>query len=108
LTPSPQNQSPTPSTKRERLRALEHELEAMRRLKQTYGYEDSLLEFTRTGWTEVEGIPFVDNWHIACICEHLEAIANQEILRLLGRDLLIWWHRSEPFLAGKFLHIVQC
>lgn len=29
------------------------------------------------------GTPFVDNWHIHAICEHLEAVASGEIKRLL-------------------------
>jgi len=45
--------------------------------------EPSLLEFSRRGWKYVEPSGFKSSWHIECICEHLEAVANQQILRLL-------------------------
>ena len=36
--------------------------------------EESLYEFVKRGWSYVEGEnPFVDNWHIKAICDHLEA-----------------------------------
>jgi hypothetical protein len=43
-----------------------------------------LLAYTHAGWRWA-GEPgrFVDNWHIECMCEHLEAVANRQILRLL-------------------------
>jgi hypothetical protein len=46
--------------------------------------ERSLLAYTHAGWRWA-GEPgrFVDNWHIECMCEHLEAVANRQILRLL-------------------------
>jgi hypothetical protein len=39
--------------------------------------ERSLLAFTHAGWRWA-GEPgrFVDNWHLECMCEHLEAVAN--------------------------------
>jgi hypothetical protein len=46
--------------------------------------ERSLLAFTHAGWRWAgEPGKFVDNWHIECMCEHLEAVANRQILRLL-------------------------
>jgi hypothetical protein len=46
--------------------------------------ERSLLDYTHAGWRWA-GEPgrFVDNWHIECMFEHLEAVANRQILRLL-------------------------
>jgi len=36
--------------------------------------EHSLYEFIKQAWSSVEGrVPFVDNWHIEAIAEHLEA-----------------------------------
>ncbi len=36
--------------------------------------ESSLYEFVRFSWKYVEGEnPFIDNWHISTICDHLEA-----------------------------------
>lgn len=45
--------------------------------------ERSLLEYTKQGWSEVDPNPFSSNWHVECVCDHLEAVANQQILRLL-------------------------
>lgn len=46
--------------------------------------EKSLYKFTELMWEFVEPAnPFVGNWHIEAICEHLEAITNGEINRLL-------------------------
>lgn len=45
--------------------------------------ERSLLEFTKQSWRNVEPGPFSSNWHIECVCDHLEAVANRQILRLL-------------------------
>ena len=43
--------------------------------------EESLHEFVRRAWHVVEpGQDFVDNWHLAFICEHLEAITDNVIL----------------------------
>ena len=47
--------------------------------------EDSLFEFYRTiVWPAVEGDrPFVDNWHLRAMAEHLEAVTDGKIRRLL-------------------------
>lgn len=46
--------------------------------------EKSLYKFTELLWEYVEPAnPFVGNWHIEAICEHLEAITNGWITRLL-------------------------
>jgi predicted phage terminase large subunit-like protein len=46
--------------------------------------EESLLEFTKQGWKWAgEPSEFRSNRHIDCTCEHLEAVAKQQILRLL-------------------------
>src|SRR5260370_5891557 len=43
----------------------------------------SLHEFVRQGWAEVEAAPFVDNWHIGAVCEHLQAVSAGQIPKLL-------------------------
>lgn len=44
----------------------------------------SLHQFVQTYWHIVEpDIPFIDNWHIRVICEHLEAVTRGEIKNLL-------------------------
>lgn len=45
---------------------------------------DSLHEFVRQAWAEIEpSQEFVDNWHIAEICRHLEAVTDARIPSLL-------------------------
>jgi hypothetical protein len=46
-------------------------------------YERSLLDFTAALWRFVEPMAFASNWHIEAICEHLEAVADWQINRLL-------------------------
>lgn len=43
----------------------------------------SFYDFVRACWTLVEPAPFVDNWHIGAICEHLEAVSRGELQRLV-------------------------
>ena len=44
----------------------------------------SMYEFVKQAWHVVEpGIQFVPNWHIEEICEHLQAVTDGEITRLL-------------------------
>jgi hypothetical protein len=46
--------------------------------------EAHLHEFVQQAWTIVEpDCPFIDGWHIRAICEHLEAVADGRIKRLL-------------------------
>lgn len=46
--------------------------------------EASLWEFVNQAWHVVEpGVPFVAGWHIEVICEHLEAVSEGQIKRLL-------------------------
>ena len=46
--------------------------------------ELSLVEFMRQGWHVVEPAePFLENWHLGYIAEHLEAVTAGEITRLL-------------------------
>jgi hypothetical protein len=41
--------------------------------------------FVREAWPILEpGSPFVSNWHIDAVCEHLEAITRGELQRLIG------------------------
>jgi hypothetical protein len=46
-------------------------------------YQDSFYEFVKAGWSVVEAEPYVDNWHIEAICDHLQAVAEGRITRLL-------------------------
>jgi predicted phage terminase large subunit-like protein len=43
----------------------------------------SLYEFVQQAWDYVESAKFIPNWHIQCICEHLQAQSRGEIENLL-------------------------
>lgn len=46
--------------------------------------EKSLYSFIRQSWSVLEpATPFVDNWHIECLSEHLEAVTLGQIQRLI-------------------------
>jgi len=46
--------------------------------------ENSLYEFLKQAWSVIEGkTPFIDNWHLRIIAEHLEACYRREIKNLL-------------------------
>lgn len=47
-------------------------------------YKRSFSEFVKAAWHVLEpGQPYVHNWHMDAICQHLEAISTGEIKRLL-------------------------
>lgn len=43
----------------------------------------SLHAFVKLYWSVIESAPFVDNWHIHAVCEHLEAVTRGQINNLL-------------------------
>lgn len=46
--------------------------------------EQSLYAFVKASWPAIEGnTPFISNWHIEAICEHLESAIRGEIKKLL-------------------------
>ncbi len=46
--------------------------------------QQSLLEFVRQSWPILEpGMDFVEGWHHGAICEHLEAVMNGQIRKLV-------------------------
>lgn len=59
------------------------EFDEMEALLLTLSAESSLHEFVKQAWNEVESVPFVDNWHIRAICEHLEAVTDGRIQDLI-------------------------
>ena len=57
---------------------------ALLREKSKRAAEVSLHEFTKQAWHVIEpGTPFMDNWHLQAITEHLEAVTAGEIRKLL-------------------------
>jgi len=85
-------------------------------------YEGSLYEFLRAAWKYIDPSPWTDGWCLEAICEHLEAVADGEIRRLLinipprcGKSSLIsvafpawvWAQRFRGPISGpgvQFLH----
>lgn len=45
--------------------------------------EKSYYSFFKQAWRHIDPTPFKDNWHIECICEHLQALHEGEIRRLI-------------------------
>lgn len=45
--------------------------------------EDSLYEFFRSAWRIVDSAPFIDAWALEAVAEHLQAVVDGEIRRLL-------------------------
>ena len=41
--------------------------------------ENSLYDFVRLAWRQIDSAEFKDNWHIRVVCEHLEALMRREI-----------------------------
>jgi predicted phage terminase large subunit-like protein len=58
---------------------LEAQLEELRRAK----YEDSLYEFLKAGWKYIDPAPFKDGWVLGALAEHLEAVVDGQIRRLM-------------------------
>jgi hypothetical protein len=46
-------------------------------------YEDSLYAFLRAGWPNIDPAPWRDGWPIEAVAEHLQAVVDGEIRRLL-------------------------
>jgi predicted phage terminase large subunit-like protein len=61
--------------------------------------EKSFYEFCRDAWPQVDPSPFVDNWHLEDICNHLEAVVFGHIPRLLI---------NEPPRTGKTFIVSVC
>jgi predicted phage terminase large subunit-like protein len=45
--------------------------------------EESLHAFLRSAWRYMDPAPFTDGWHLHAICEHLQAVADGDIRRLI-------------------------
>jgi len=54
----------------------------MRDIEAAY-YESSLYEFLKAGWRYIDPNPYVDSWHLGAIAEHLEAVRDGQITRLI-------------------------
>lgn len=45
--------------------------------------ESSFYEFVKEAWSLACPDPFVDGWHIQCVCDHLQAVHEGEIAKLI-------------------------
>jgi predicted phage terminase large subunit-like protein len=45
--------------------------------------EGSLYEYAVRAWETIDSVPFISNWHLHAICEHLEAVSSGQIKKLL-------------------------
>lgn len=53
-------------------------------LERQIGLRGSLVDFVRMAWHLVEpGTPYVHNWHVDCVSEHLEAVSARQIRWLI-------------------------
>jgi hypothetical protein len=69
------------SNRQQAIELTERQRQQIRDEKERRACERSLLAFTHAGWRWAgEPGKFVDNWHIECMCEHLEAVANRQIV----------------------------
>jgi phage terminase large subunit-like protein len=48
-----------------------------------YDCEESLYAFTKHAWRQIDPAPFRDGWPIQAVCEHLEAVVDGDIKRLI-------------------------
>lgn len=65
------------------LRAMD--LEELQEMDSILKAQKSFYEFFKQAWVQIEGInkPYIDNWHIQCYCEHLQAVYEGDIRYLL-------------------------
>lgn len=60
-----------------------------------------LYEFVKRAWHQVETTPYNDNWHIALICERLEACFERQIQKLI---INVPPGFSKSLMASMFYH----
>jgi hypothetical protein len=48
-----------------------------------FEYEQSLYEFYKAAWKFIDSHPWKDSWAVDAICEHLQAIVDGQITRLI-------------------------
>jgi predicted phage terminase large subunit-like protein len=88
---------------------------------QRYECEQSLYTFMEHGWKYIDPNPFVPGWHLEAIAEHLEAVADGKIKRLIinqpprtskssmliAFDAWVWAQQYRSDVSGpgvQFLH----
>jgi predicted phage terminase large subunit-like protein len=62
---------------------MDRRLEKELKVEMIDAAKDNLESFFKLAWDYIEpGIPYLDNWHISCICDHLSAMYRGEIQNL--------------------------
>ena len=59
------------------------DLREQRKLLDQFDYEDSLYMFLQAAWKYIDTSPWTDGWPIEAIAEHLQAVVDGDIKRLL-------------------------
>lgn len=84
-------------------------------------YEEKLTEFIKGAWHVVEpGTPYLENWHIGAICEHLTAVREGHIRKLVitmpprqMKSLSVsvffpmWWWATDPSIRFLYASYAQ-
>lgn len=71
------------NTSVERLKLLASAIDRLKALEEAERLESSLIEFYKAAWQTIDPAPYVDGWHLHAIAEHLEAVSNGDIRKLL-------------------------
>lgn len=67
----------------ERLKNWESGARRLRLLEDAKFQQASLIEFLKGGWKYIDPAPYVGGWHLEAIAEHLQAVADGHIRRLI-------------------------
>jgi phage terminase large subunit-like protein len=59
------------------------DLDAQAHAFETFDLEQDLYAFTRQAWKQIDPAQFRDGWPIEAVCEHLEAVVDGQIKRLI-------------------------
>ena len=81
------------------IHAFDRALQKVKELGEAKRLEDSFYEFFKAAWPQFDPAPFIDNWHLRDICDHMEAVARGFIPRALF---------NEPPRTGKTAIISIC
>jgi predicted phage terminase large subunit-like protein len=68
---------------REKLERYALALAEYRKREERERCEASFYEFVKAAWPSIENAPFQDSWAIQALCEHLQAVSDGHIKRLL-------------------------
>lgn len=59
------------------------DLDAQAKVLDRWELEQDLYAFTKEAWRQIDPAPFRDGWPIEAVCEHLEAVVDGQIKRLI-------------------------